>query len=343
MLVTGHTGFTGGWLSLWLARLGAEVHGIALPPDTTPNLFTAAGIEAVVRGRIVDIRDEAATVGAIGKIAPEIVIHLAAQALVRRGYREPAATFATNVMGTAHVLEGCRRSASVEATVMITTDKVYRNREWIWAYRENEELGGKDPYSASKSAAEHVIGAYAAAFFAAPGTAALATARGGNIIGGGDWSEDRLIPDYVRAVTRGHELVVRSPKSTRPWQHVLALCHGYLMLAAGLLAEPDRHRGAFNLGPERTASVAVEVVLERLATHWTSPTIRIEPSALAEAQLLALDSTKAQDVLGWMPPWDLEESLRRTALWYRDVLERRRDPRETCAEQIEAYRHGLLG
>ena len=338
ILVTGHTGFTGGWLTAWLAGIGAEVHGLALAPETSPNLFEAARIGEIVRHRLVDVRSTADVLRCMAEIRPSIVVHLAAQPLVRRSYREPVETFATNVIGTANVLEAAR-AAGARAAVIITTDKVYRNREWMWSYREVDELGGKDPYSASKACAELVAASYQASY--GPGGLAIATARGGNIIGGGDWSEDRLIPDYVRAILSNQPIVLRNPKATRPWQHVLSLCHGYLMLAAALLERPAEHVGGWNLGPTSEEIVPVGGVIERLSRTWRAPAVKIEPANLAEAQLLALDSTKARNELGWHPPWPLKTVLARTAGWYRDFHDGRLDARALLESQIAEYRQAI--
>lgn len=338
ILVTGHTGFTGGWLTAWLAGIGAEVHGLALAPETTPNLFEAARIGEISRHRLLDIRSTADVMRAMKEARPAVVIHLAAQPLVRRSYREPVETFATNVIGTANVLEAARANG-VRAAVVITTDKVYRNREWMWSYREVDELGGRDPYSASKACAELVAASYQASY--GPGGLAIATARGGNIVGGGDWSEDRLIPDFVRAILAGQPIVLRNPQATRPWQHVLSLCHGYLMLAAALLDKPAEHVGGWNLGPTSEEIVPVGGVIEMLSTKWRALPVKIEPANLAEAQLLALDSTKARDKLGWRPPWPLETVLDRTAEWYRDFHDGSSDARTLLDRQIAEYRRAV--
>ena len=338
ILVTGHTGFTGGWLAAWLGAMGAEVFGLALAPETTPNLFEAARIGEIVGHRILDVRSATDVVRYMSEIQPSVVVHLAAQPLVRRSYREPLETFATNVMGTANVLEGAR-ACGVRAAVVITTDKVYRNRDWLWAYREVDELGGKDPYSASKAAAELVTASYQASFGAAG--LAIATARGGNIIGGGDWSEDRLIPDFVRAALAGRPITLRNPKATRPWQHVLSLCHGYLMIAAALLDRPLEAIGNWNLGPTSEEVVPVARVVEGLSGMWKPVPIRVELSQLAEAQLLALDSTKVREKLGWRPPWSLHEVLENTASWYRDFHDGGVDARVLLDRQVRAYREAL--
>jgi CDP-glucose 4,6-dehydratase len=241
VFVTGHTGFTGSWACLWLQSIGAIVEGYSLPAETTPSLFGAAGLETLVRGTLADICDYPRLLSAMQVFRPDLVLHLAAQPLVRRSYREPLRTFEVNAQGTAHVLEAARTVGGVRGVVCVTTDKVYRNNEWPWAYRENDPLGGKDPYSASKASAEMVIQSYAASYPFSEGKGpAIATARGGNIVGGGDWSEDRLVPDFVRSVVNDAPLTLRYPEATRPWQHVLALVHGYLLLLGKLMGpEPE--------------------------------------------------------------------------------------------------------
>ncbi|MEA1938279.1 MAG: CDP-glucose 4,6-dehydratase, partial [Pseudomonadota bacterium] len=273
VLVTGHTGFKGSWLALWLARMGANVTGLSLPPETTPNHWDLLKPDiADIRG---DIRDSVAVANAVQTAGPEIVFHLAAQPLVRRSYRDPLETWATNVMGTANLLEACRKSDSVRAIVVITTDKCYENMEWIWGYRENDRLGGHDPYSASKAGVELVASSYRKSFFSGKNAPLLATARAGNVVGGGDWSEDRLIPDLVRAIWSKTPLVIRSPYATRPWQHVLEPLSGYLMLGKKLLEGDRRFADAWNFGPDDTGNQTVETVLTRLRKNWLAVTWEI--------------------------------------------------------------------
>jgi CDP-glucose 4,6-dehydratase len=317
VLVTGHTGFKGGWLSLWLAARGAHVHGFALDPPTTPSFHDACGVAGIVADdRRGDLRDPAALDDCLAAARPEVVFHLAAQPLVRRSYREPLETFDANVMGTARLLEAARRCDAVRAVVVVTTDKVYDNREWDWAYRETEPLGGADPYSASKACAELVCESYRRSFLAAGGIR-LATARAGNVIGGGDWAADRLVPDFLRAVTAGEPLAIRAPRSVRPWQHVLEPLAGYLLLAERLL-ESDRFAEAWNFGPAEDDARPVGDVVDELC--------RLVPGARwhrdgadhpHEAGMLRLDSTKARQRLGWRPRWGLEEALARTIDWHR--------------------------
>jgi CDP-glucose 4,6-dehydratase len=340
VFVTGHTGFKGAWLSLWLARLGARVTGYALPPSTSPSMFELAGVQDTLARHVEgDVRDLAALSAAMQAAAPEVVLHLAAQPLVRRSYRESAATWSTNVMGTVHLLEAVRACPSVSAVVVVTTDKCYQNREWPWGYRENDALGGSDPYSASKAGAELVVQSYRSSFFAGDG-AQLASARAGNVIGGGDWSEDRLIPDAARAAGLREALLIRHPAATRPWQHVLESLHGYLLLAAGLLDKGKLHAEPFNFGPDAADNVSVAELLERLQHHWPELTWQVEQpdgAKVHEAHYLYLDSSKARGQLGWMPRWDLATCLEQTALWYRAVAIDPSSARAVSERQLDRF------
>jgi len=317
VFLTGHTGFKGGWLALWLKRLGAHVHGYALDPVTDPNLFSVARVAGDLAGETrADVRDEQALRAAMSAAQPEIVFHLAAQPLVRLSYAEPVATFATNVLGTVHLLEAARHCPSVRAIVNVTTDKCYENREWPWGYRENERLGGVDPYASSKACAELVSTAYREAFFRQGGVA-LATARAGNVIGGGDWAADRLLPDFFRASQAGTPLVVRHPEATRPWQHVLEPLHGYLLLAQQLDQQGMKFAGAWNFGPRVADSRPVRELLDRMAhlmpgAAWQNAA-GVQPH---EAHMLRLDSSKARSELHWSPRWNLEQALERTVRWH---------------------------
>ena len=336
VLLTGHTGFKGAWLALWLFRLGAKVFGISLPPATTPSLAGLAEIEALADSRMMDIRDADALIGQIRTAAPDVVFHLAAQALVRPSYEDPLLTFGTNVQGTANVLEGARQSGSARVVVAVTTDKVYRNVEQAYPYRETDALGGHDPYSASKAAAEIVIASYRDAFLAGSGVA-LASARAGNVIGGGDWSNDRLIPDAVRAWNSHQPLSVRRPEACRPWQHVLEPLAGYLLLAERLWAERDI-AGAYNFGPQTHEVASVrEVVLLARKSYGTGEVIWGEENeGPHEAGWLALEIAKAQHELGVTPRWPLREAVRRTMEWYR----RQHDgdkARDLCASDIADF------
>ncbi|HWE83995.1 MAG TPA: CDP-glucose 4,6-dehydratase [Terracidiphilus sp.] len=326
VLITGHTGFKGGWLSLALASRGARITGVALEPETTPNFFTAAGVASAVDSRIGDVRDLDRLLQVFEEAQPEIVFHLAAQPLVRRSYAQPLETFAVNVMGTAHVLEAVRRVGSASVVVVITTDKCYENREWHWGYRENDPLGGHDPYSASKAASEMVAAAYRSSFFA-PGSRGgqdilLATARAGNVIGGGDWSEDRLIPDMVRAFSKGTPVMIRNPHAVRPWQHVLEPVEAYVHLAETLWARQSEHASAWNFGPELTDAIPVGEVVRGFAELWgEGATWEIDGlHHVHEAGLLRLDCSKAAMELGWFPRLRIHDALRLTAEWYRQFL-----------------------
>ncbi len=345
VLVTGHTGFKGAWLVAWLLAEGADVMGLALPPEPgRPSLFEDLDLAGRVASRFIDIREAGAVREAVAAFRPQVVFHLAAQALVRRSYVDPLATFAVNVMGTAHVLEAARRTDSVRAVVCVTSDKCYDNREWVWGYRETDPLGGKDPYSASKAAAEIVAASYRHALV--PGDRLrVATARGGNVIGGGDWSEDRLLPDLVRAIGAGTPLVLRNPGAVRPWQHVLELLNGYLLLGARLLDGDDRAAGAWNFGPARSGEVAVvRLVAEALAAWGGEPIpVRLEPSAIAEAGILKLDTAKAEAALGWRPLLDFPRTVRLTMDWYRAYAERAAAARSLVEEQIADYRRLAAG
>ena len=315
VLLTGHTGFKGSWLSLWLKGLGAEVTGLALPAESSPSHWDLLQLDMPSHAQ--DIREFGGTFDAVRKTRPEIVFHLAAQSLVRPSYRDPLQTWSTNVMGTANVLEACRQVPGVRAIVVVTTDKCYENRERARGYRENDRLGGHDPYSASKAGAELVAASYRKAFFGSPGAPFLATARAGNVIGGGDWSEDRLIPDLVRAVGAGKELAIRAPNATRPWQHVLESLSGYLLLGQRLLAGNVAVASAWNLGPGPDANQTVAKVLDTMALSWPQLAWRRDATPQPhEARLLYLDSAKARTELGWRTVWSLDETLAATAEWY---------------------------
>ncbi len=318
VLITGHTGFKGGWLALWLQGIGAEVHGLALAPDTDPSLFAATGLGGLLTADLrCDIRDAAALAAALRQTDPEVIFHLAAQPLVRRSHDAPLDTFATNTMGTANLLDACRALPRLRAVICVTTDKVYDNREWQWPYRESDALGGGDAYAASKAAAELVTGAYARAHLGPRGIS-VHTARGGNVIGGGDWSEDRLVPDLARAWAGGGPLRLRNPQSVRPWQHVLCLCHGYLALADRALAGDIGAQGAWNFGPDTGGHLSVAGLLKLFAAVAPVPPVdAAEPDGKPESTLLALDSSRARALLGWQPALDIGDAARLTAEWYR--------------------------
>jgi CDP-glucose 4,6-dehydratase len=316
VLLTGHTGFKGGWLALWLRQLGADLRGFALPAATAPSLWQVAQLEPQIAGDLADIRDAARLLAAVQAFQPELILHLAAQPLVRESYRAPAETYAINVMGTINLLEAVRSTASVRAVLVVTTDKCYENKEWSWPYREQDTLGGFDPYSNSKACVELLCASYRDSFLRASGVA-LATARAGNVLGGGDWSPERLIPDIFRAWESGREVLLRYPQATRPWQHVLDPLMGYLQLAQGLISDPARHAEAWNFGPDNSGLATVGAVVARLAELWPGEA-RWAISAEAqphEAGLLALDSSKARQCLGWVPNWSLDTALKHTLDW----------------------------
>jgi CDP-glucose 4,6-dehydratase len=336
VLVTGHSGFKGSWLTLWLSRLGAHVTGISLPPLIRPSLFDLADVSGQCDSRFCDIRDAHALRAHVQEAQPEIVFHLAAQPLVRAGYAHPLETFDTNVMGTAHVLDALRELEHVRVAVMVTTDKVYHNREWTRPYREEDALGGRDPYSASKAASEMVISCYRDAWLTGRGVA-IASARAGNVIGGGDWSEDRLIPDAVRAWGAGAVLRVRSPAAVRPWQHVLEPLAGYVTLAEKLWHDPGL-ADAYNFGPEAGAAATTREVIELARRSYGGGEVdyAAEADGPHEAGLLALETAKARARLGVVPRWSLAEAVQRTMSWYRAAAEGS-DARDLCIDEIAAY------
>ncbi len=321
VFVTGHTGFKGGWLSLWLAELGAKVSGYALAPSTTPSLFALAGVEeAVVSSTIADLADRTALAAAMTTAEPEVIFHLAAQPLVRESYADPVGTYATNVLGTAHVLEAARHLPTLKAVVVITTDKCYENHEWVWGYRENDRLGGHDPYSNSKACSELVTASFRDSFFRTkPGSALVASARAGNVIGGGDWSKDRLVPDILRGCfSESGKVVLRNPRAVRPWQHVLEPLSGYLLLAERLLRGDAGLDDGWNFGPPTEDVRPVIAVAEAMVAAVGSGTLVIDqdPKAPHEAHLLQLDCSKARAKLGWTPKLDFAGTVRFTADWY---------------------------
>ncbi|MHC4166070.1 MAG: CDP-glucose 4,6-dehydratase [Planctomycetota bacterium] len=347
VLVTGHTGFKGGWLTTWLKLLGANVIGYALPPEKDePNLFGAGRVAENMTSVIDDIRELPSLAEVFTSYKPEIVFHLAAQSLVRRAYSMPVETYDTNIMGTVNVLEAARRSPSVKVVVVVTSDKCYENREWVYAYRENDPMGGHDPYSASKGAAELVTSSYRNSFFAPAECGdrqlSLSSVRAGNVIGGGDWAQDRLIPDCIRALTKRVPIAVRNPNAVRPWQYVLEPLSGYLWLVARMWEEPARFAGAWNFGPTTDGNAPVHWVVDTVVKEWghgewqdISTDMR---TARHEANLLRLDCTKAATLLKWKPVYSLLDSLRETVAWYRHHhLDNEFDAFEYMKQQIESY------
>jgi CDP-glucose 4,6-dehydratase len=338
VFVTGHTGFKGAWLSLWLAKLGAHVTGYALPPPTDPNLHDLARLGDLVSSLRGDIRDRLTLGDALSAAKPEIVFHLAAQSLVRESYRNPLETYEVNALGTANLLEAIRSCSSVRAAIVATSDKCYDNREKGEAFREGDPLGGRDPYSSSKACAELVASAYRASYFAEPSSALVATVRAGNVIGGGDWAADRLVPDIVRAIVRGNSVTIRNPESIRPWQHVLDPLAGYLLLAERLWGGRREEAAAWNFGPDSGATRQVGWLVEQMMVRWGAQTRwkRDEGANPHEADTLVLDSSKARRQLGWLPKLDLAQTVANTVDWYRAV-EAGSDPREVTLQQLRAY------
>ena len=340
VFVTGHTGFTGGWLTLWLQQLGCKVSGLALPPNTEPSLFKAARIDDGIASQFGDIRDYATVKSAIERADPEIIIHLAAQPLVSQSFDDPVETMASNVLGTVHVLEAARLAPNVKAVVCITTDKVYADEADVRPHREGDRIGGKDPYSASKAAAELIAHSYAQTLASRGNGCKIATARGGNIIGGGDWSRDRIVPDFARAISTATPLVLRRPHAVRPWQHVLALVHGYLTLADYLL-KGGEGGSSWNFGPDVTEAVTVGELVEKLCATWATPELHLGPADFPETHFLRLDSTSARSRLGWQPPLDIDRTIALTGDWYRNYYADPGSARDVTIAQIEDYRRRL--
>ena len=352
--LSGHTGFKGAWLAQWLLELGADVHGFALEPPTEPALFNQLGLARHLRHQIADIRDPAAVRESVKKSQPDFVFHLAAQPLVRLSYEQPLETYATNVMGTAHVLEALRDLKNPCAAVLITTDKCYENREWLYGYREEDPLGGYDPYSSSKAAAEIAIAAWRRSFFKKH-PVKIASARAGNVIGGGDWSPDRIVPDCIRALEKNQPIPVRNPNATRPWQHVLEPLSGYLWLAASLAGQNSALRtphsaleSAFNFGPAHEANRTVGELVTEVLKYWPGRwEDKSDPKAVHEAGLLQLSTDKAHALLDWSPVWPFPAAVERTVAWYRETAADPRSARARAGRQIEQYqadasRAGLL-
>lgn len=321
VVLTGHTGFKGSWLSLWLQSMGAQVRGLSLEPPTEPALFHIANVAAGMDHHIADIRDYEKTRSLINEFKPEIVIHMAAQPLVRLSYQQPIDTYATNVMGTVHVLDAARHAGTVRAVVNVTTDKCYENKEWVWGYREDEPMGGHDPYASSKGCAELVSNAYRKSFLAAEGIA-MATARAGNVIGGGDWALDRLIPDILRALEKHEPVLIRNPHAIRPWQHVLEPLSGYLLLAERLYENGQTDAEGWNFGPSDEDAQSVEWIVDRLCRAWGSDAMWTLQAGVHphEAHFLKLDISKARQRLQWMPRWSLPTALSLIAEWHQAWL-----------------------
>lgn len=338
VFLTGHTGFKGSWMALWLKQMGAEVCGFALTPPTSPALFDVARVADGMTSIIGDIRNAQALEDALVAADPEIVIHMAAQPLVRASYDDPVGTYATNVMGTVHLLEAVRKTANVRAVCVVTTDKCYENREWVWGYREDEPMGGYDPYSNSKGCAELVVSAYRRSFFGEGSKVALASGRAGNVIGGGDWAVDRLIPDILRAIADGDKVLIRNPLAIRPWQHVLEPVSGYLVLCQALWNDPQTAAEAWNFGPRDDDARPVQWIVERMCAAWGEQAGWTHDDSVQphEARYLKLDISKARAGLGWGPRWSLGETLEDIVAWHRAWLSGA-DMQDHCNAELERF------
>ncbi|MCU7799938.1 MAG: CDP-glucose 4,6-dehydratase [gamma proteobacterium symbiont of Lucinoma myriamae] len=335
--LTGHTGFKGSWLSLWLQDLGADVRGFALNPPTSPSLFEDAEVMEKIESEIGDIRNKEQLQKSMVEFNPEILIHMAAQSLVRLSYQEPIETYDINVMGTVNVLEAARKCSNLRCIVNVTTDKCYENKEWEWGYRENESLGGYDPYSSSKACAELVTSAYRQSFMQEKNIG-LASVRAGNVIGGGDWANDRLIPDILRSFEKNKPVIIRNPKSTRPWQHVLEPLAGYLILAQKLFENPHDFSGAWNFGPNDEDVKPVEWIVDRMVKYWSNNASFIldDKANFHEAHYLKLDCSKSKSKLGWTPQWNLDMALEKIIHWYQ-AYQQQQNMQQITLEQIKSY------
>jgi CDP-glucose 4,6-dehydratase len=338
VFITGHTGFKGSWLTLLLQHLGAEVMGYALPPTDDNSLFSLLKLSSDIRHVEGDMRDDQLLASSLSSFQPQFVFHLAAQALVRPSYHDPTSTISTNVLGSANLLEAVRLNESVRSLVYITSDKCYENLEWVWGYRETDQLGGRDPYSASKAAAEIIFSSYQRSFFASRPTLGAASARAGNVIGGGDWAVDRIVPDCIRAIQAGIPVRLRNPKATRPWQHVLEPIAGYLLLAAKLYNHPSTYNGAWNLGPSVKDVRTVYDVAQVITSLLGRGTIEVAQTDcnVHEAHFLQLNCDKAHQSLGWSPRWNADKTLEATALWYKAFLDGA-NPRSVTISQIRDF------
>lgn len=343
VLVTGHTGFKGTWLTFLLKELGADVMGFALPPEPGPSHFELLGLQSRISHIVGDIRDASALYGALQAFQPEYVFHLAAQAIVKKSYADPVGTFGSNVMGSVYLLDAVRLCDSVRSLVYITSDKCYENVEWVWGYRENDRLGGHDPYSASKAAAEIVFSAYARSYFSSRPDLGAATTRAGNVIGGGDWAADRIVPDCIRAIEMNKPIQLRNPHATRPWQHVLEPLSGYLLLAAQLRSQPKKFAGSWNFGPSTSEVRTVQEVASAIVQHLERGRIEIADSQQHhhEARLLQLNCEKAHQLLGWRPRWHVDKTLAATAQWYKTFLNGG-DAESITRAQLQDYYPELL-
>ena len=339
VFLTGHTGFKGSWISLWLQSMGAELHGLALNPPTSPSLFNEANVGIGMVSNIGDICNYSTVRKAIDECKPDIIIHMAAQPLVRYSYQEPVETYATNVMGTVHVLEAARQAGTAKAIINVTTDKCYENREWVWGYREDEPMGGHDPYSNSKGCSELITSAYRRSFFQQSGIS-LASVRAGNVIGGGDWAADRLVPDILRSFGKEQPVIIRNPHAIRPWQHVLEPLSGYLALAESLYTDGQTFAEGWNFGPHEEDARPVQWIVEHMVEAWGSGASWQLDSGTHphEASYLKLDISKAKTKIGWHPRWDLATALEKITDWHHVWLEKG-EIQEKCLQQINEYQY----
>lgn len=341
VFITGHTGFKGSWLSIVLKSLGSDIYGFSLKPDTNPSLFHEAKINKFTKSFFGDINDLTFLSKSLNEVEPEIVFHLAAQPLVRDSYLDPINTYKTNVIGTVNILEGIRQTKSVKAFVNITTDKCYENKEWVWGYRENDPLGGYDPYSSSKACSELVTSSYTQSFFDDNSSPGIATARAGNVIGGGDWSKDRLVPDVIKSFGKNEIVKIRNPKSTRPWQHVLEPIYGYILLAQNLWHEKKEYSGSYNFGPFSEGERDVEYVVQQLCKHFDQRSWHIDESNENphEANFLKLDISKSISKLNWKPKYKIEESILKTANWYKN-WNNKNNALDLCMQEVNDFFKG---
>lgn len=339
ILLTGHTGFKGSWLTVWLNMLGAKVYGYALEPETIPSLFKILSLDEKVEQCISDIRNYDSLLDFINYCKPEIVFHLAAQPLVRRSYIEPKLTYDTNIGGTVNLLEALKTAGCSKVIIVVTTDKVYENKEWVWGYRENDPLGGYDPYGTSKACSEFISKSYYTAFFKQQGQSILSTVRSGNVIGGGDWAEDRIVPDCISALKDGKDILVRNPLSIRPWQHVLEPLYGYLTLAAQMWDKGDVLSGSWNFGPDLTNTCTVQQLVELIVSDWGDGNWRTfsGESQLHETGVLKLNCERSKSYLGWQPIYDYTESIKTTVDWYYYYYSNGKEIVDFTKKQIETY------
>jgi CDP-glucose 4,6-dehydratase len=337
VFLTGHTGFQGTWLSLWLTLLGAKVIGYSLKPPTIPSLFNILNIKNMVTSKIFDINNKKKLSSEISKCKPDIVMHLAAQALVVKSYKNPIETFSTNIIGTANLLQSIRDIPSVKSCLIMTSDKAYDNKEWNHAYAENDPMGGNDPYSASKGAAEIVVSSFRKSFFTQKNSPGIATIRAGNVIGGGDWADYRLLPDCFKALSSHKKIILRNPQAIRPWQHVLESLSGFLLIGSKLAKNPRRFEGAWNIGPSTLNDISVKSVVSKIVKQWGSGKIIIKKNNLHEAQLLRLDSSKIFNLTKWKPTYSIEESIEKTVDWYLMYNENKKNIKDFTISQIENY------